>query len=258
MPSSCPLACYRVWNSAARWLQSDTLRWADDSTRLNTEMKSSYRSLVLVGLLASASLASAVTNGFFVPSWRGSASSEFGFWETFATPVGAPGNPANSGSTGAVLTQSDPNALPTGSGNIYGFLGISTFSLADSVSFNLGTVVLQTRTAGAELALDQVRLNYTDGGGAHALAPIASGLLDQSAQPGGTGYSRFWQWDLTGLSITDYTVTFLASGQHLSFDAMTLDVASQFTAVPEPSTATLGALGVLWLGIAQRLRKRSN
>ena len=220
-------------------------------------MKSSYRSLVLVGLLASTSLASAATNGFFTPSWRGSANSEFGFWETFATPVGAPGNAANSGTSGGVLTQSDSMALPTGSGNIYGFLGIATFSLADSVSFNLGTVLLQTRTAGAELALDQVWLNYSDGTGAHTLAPIANGLLDQSAQPGGTGYSRFWQWDLTGLAITDYTVTFLASGQHLSFDAMTLDVANQFTAVPEPSTAALGALGVLGLDIAQRLQKRN-
>ena len=221
-------------------------------------MKSSYRSLVLLGLLASASLASATTNGFFAPSWRGSANSESGFWETFATPVGAPGNPVNSGSSGAVLTQSDPNALPTGSGNIYGFLGISSYSLADSVPFNLGTVLLQTRTAGTELALDQVRLNYTDGSGAHALAPVASGLLDQSAQPGGTGYSRFWQWNLTGLAITDYTVTFQASGQHLSFDAMTLDVANQFTTVPEPSTFAIGALGLLWLGIAQRSKKRSN
>ena len=221
-------------------------------------MKSSYCSLALLGLLASASLAPAATNGFFAPSWRGSANSEFGSWETFATPVGAPGNPANSGTSGAVLTQSDSMALPTGSGNIYGFLGIATFSLADSVSFNLGTVLLQTRTAGTELALDQVWLNYTDGSGAHALAPIGSGLLDQSAQPGGTGYSRFWQWDLTGLAITDYTVTFLASGQHLSFDAMTIDVASQYTAVPEPSSAAIGALGALGLSMARRLQKRSS
>ena len=221
-------------------------------------MKSSYRRLVLVGLLASASLASAATNGFFAPSWRDSANSEFGFWETFATPVGAPGNPANSGTTGAVLTQSDSLALPTGSGNIYGFLGIATFSLADSVSFELGTVLLQTRTAGAELALDQVWLNYTDGNGTHALTPIANGLLDRSEQPGGTGNSRFWQWDLTGLGVTDYIVTFQASGQHLSFDAMTLDVANQFTAVPEPTTVAIGALGVLWLGTAQRLKKRSS
>jgi hypothetical protein len=35
-------------------------------------------------------------------------------------------------------------------------------------------------------------------------------------------------------------------------------VANQFAAVPEPSTAAIGALGMLGLGIAQRLKKRSS
>jgi hypothetical protein len=221
-------------------------------------MKSSYRNFALLGLLASASLAQAVTTGFVTPAWRGSANSEYGLWETFSTPVGAPGNLANSGTTGAVLTQSDPMAMSTSSGNIYGFLGLATFSLADSVSFELGNVLLQTRTAGVELNLSQTLLNYTDDSGTHSIAPVASGLLDQSAQPGGTGYSRFWQWDLTGLAITDYTVTFQASGQHLSFDAMTLDVANQFTAVPEPSPAALGVAAGLFLLVARFSRRQVN
>ncbi|MGC3960534.1 MAG: hypothetical protein QM813_22165 [Verrucomicrobiota bacterium] len=222
-------------------------------------MKSSYRHFALLGLLASASMASAVTTGFVTPTWRGTANSEFGLWETFSTPVGAPGNLANSGTTGAVLTQSDAMAMGTSSGNIYGFFGLATFSLADSVSFELGTVLLQTRTAGVELNLSQTLLNYTDGSGTHAIAPVASGLLDQSAQAGGTGYARFWQWDLTGLAITDYSVTFQAAGQHLSFDAMTLDVAKQFTPVPEPSAAALGALGgLLLLGATQSSRRQAH
>lgn len=254
--------CSRVrpgWDTADRWFAE--LHFAPvvsygPTPKRTTDMKSSYRNLIILCLLASASLAQAVTTGFFAPAWRGSANSEFGLWETYGTPVGAPGNLANSGTTGAVLTQSDPMAMSTGSGNIYGFFGIANFSLADAVPFEVENVLLQTRTAGVELVLNQTFLNYTDGSGAHSLAPVASGLLDQSAQPGGTGYSRYWQWDLTGLAITDYTVGFLASGQHLSFDAMTLDVANQFTVVPEPSAVTVGALGGLLMMMAARLSMR--
>src|SRR5262245_7488933 len=87
------------------------------------------------------------TNGFVIPTFRGSAKSEHGYWEALTVASGAPGNlPDQAGkTTSAVLTQLNTNAFLTGSGNIYN-LSTSAFVLTNSPAFTFGTVVLQTRT----------------------------------------------------------------------------------------------------------------
>jgi hypothetical protein len=174
------------------------------------------------------------TNGFVIPLFRGSANSEAGYWETFTVPVGAPGNrPDKSGATtDAVLTQSQTNGFLTGSGNIYNLDAVSAFAVADVTPFTLGTVVLQTRTLGTELDYGLVSLQYTDGVGAHSLAPMARYELNRDNQPGlGATVSSLWQWDLSGLGVTNYSLSFRAAGPSTSFDSMTLDTAAQFTPV---------------------------
>src|SRR5687767_13849026 len=177
-----------------------------------------FSAVATLGLVAGWTPVKAGTNGFIAPSFRGSANSEAGYWELFSTPVGVPGNLADraGATTGAVLTQSDPQAFLTGSGNIYNLNGLSQFTLADTTPFNLGTVVLQARTLGAELDYGSVGLTYSDGSGTHALAPLFRQELDRGTQPGlGTTVSSLWQWNLTGLDVSSYTIAFNAAGPSL-------------------------------------------
>ncbi len=170
------------------------------------------------------------TNGFIIPPIRGSADSAAGYWEVFSVPVGEPGNLADQpgATTHAVFRQSDTNAFLTGSGNIYN-LGTSSFSLTDSNSFTLGTVILQIRTVGNELDYGSVSLVYSDADGTHAVPPLFRYELNRAAAQG-YSVSSLWQWDLTGLGITNYSIFFKAGGESVSFDSLTLDTAAQFSA----------------------------
>jgi len=211
----------------------------------------------MLGLLAVGGVAQAATNNFYVPSWRGTANTEAGYWEIFTVGFGAPGNLADRGgsTTGAVLTQNNPTSILTGSGNIYNPGELSNFTLTDNTPFTLGTVLLQTRTLGSELDYGSLSLSYTDVNGTHSVAPLFRYESDRGTAPGlGATVSSLWQWNLTGLGVTDYTITFAAAGSSLSFDAMTLDTAAVFSVVPEPTTAALGVLGGLVLFARKRFQ----
>ena len=185
-------------------------------------------------------VASAGTNGFLVPPFRGSAASEAGYWEIFTVPIGLPGNVADraGSTTGAILAQNDTNAFLTGSGNIYNLNGASAFTLADSTPFSVGTVVLQTRALGSELDYPSIFLTYTNESGEHSLEPVLRAELNRGTQPGlGITVSFLWQWDLSGLNVSSYVISFRAAAPSLSFDALTLDTSDQFTPLfTEPFT----------------------
>lgn len=200
------------------------------------------------------------TNSFVVPEFRGTVNSEAGYWESFTVAYGAPGNLADKAgaTTGAILTQTGSSgSFITGTGNIYDFSeGIQAFQLTDATSFTLGTVVLQTRTLGSELDYSSVTLSYTDGSGTHTLAPTSYLELDRGTTLGASVSSLF-QWNLTGLAVTDYSVSFNGAGPSVSFDAMTLDTWNQHTlVVPEPSTYALLGLSGLMLGWRTLRRRR--
>ncbi|HEY4415075.1 MAG TPA: hypothetical protein VGO57_05225 [Verrucomicrobiae bacterium] len=184
--------------------------------------------VIVVTTLATPSMLLAATNGFVVPTFCGSADSQSGYWENFTVPYGLPGNSPDQpdATTTAVLVQTNPNGFLTGTANIYNFTDANAFVVSDTSPYTLGTVVLQTHTVGAEINYGSVVLNYTDDNGPHTLAPIFRYELDRSAG----GVSSLWQWDLTGLGVSTYNVTFAAAGSSLSFDAMTLDTAAQFGA----------------------------
>ncbi len=188
------------------------------------------RALLLAGTFGAAgSAAIAGTNGFIVPSFRGTPLSQSGYWETFTTAVGAPGNLADApdATTQAVLTQTNAGAFLTGSGNIYNLSERSAFALADGTPYELGTVVLQTRTIGSELDYGSVWLVYTNGSGTRSLAPLFRSELSRTSGQG-FNVSSLWQWDLTGLGVARYTVVFQAAGPSVSFDSLTLDTAAEF------------------------------
>ena len=171
-------------------------------------------------------------------------------------PVGAPGNLAArpGATTGALLTQFDSLGFITGSGNLYNLDGISSFSLTDSTTFTLGTVVLQARTLGSELDYNSVLLTYNDGTGTQSLSPLFHTELDRGTILGAS-VSSLWQWDLSGRNVDSYSITFSAAAPSLSFDSMTLDTFDQFTQVPEPSTYAIAGLGFALL-MLRRVRRR--
>lgn len=234
------------------------------ATGTHHELRSVMK-VVLNLSIASAVLLSAVTlragtNNFVVPEFRGTANSEAGYWESFTVAYGAPGNLADKAgaTTGAILTQNgSAGSFITGTGNIYDFSdGIQAFQLTDATSFTLGTVVLQTRTLGSELDYSSVTLSYIDGSGIHSLAPTAYLELDRGTTLGASVSSLF-QWDLTGLAVNDYSISFHGAGPSVSFDAMTVDTWNQhMLVVPEPSTYALFGLGGLMLGWRTLCRRR--
>lgn len=201
--------------------------------------------------------ARAATNNFIVPAFRGLEQGTHGYWESFSVPFGSPGNaPDQPGSTAtALLTQSlSPSTFVTGTGNLYDPSGTVGFTLTHSVPFTLGTVVLQTRTLGSEWDYDSFRLTYSVGSEEHHLAPMLALELDRGTVLGAS-VSTLHQWDLRGLNISDYSLSFQAAGSSLSLDSVTLDAWEGFLAVPEPGLPALALLGTALLA-TQRLRRR--
>lgn len=213
------------------------------------------RSLVMCLMMAgAAATASAGTNGFYVPSFRGQSGSTSSLWETFTVPVGAPGNQPNFGtSLSPVLTQLTSGALITGTGNIYNMAETSAFTIGYASTSNpLGLVVLQTRTFGTELDYNSVRLTY-DGGSLTAVRTETDRVqVGQPGTPGSGVYvSSAWQWDLSGRNVSQYTISFNAVEHSLSFDSALLDV----QVVPEPGTLALLAIGAGFVVTGLRRRR---
>ena len=87
-----------------------------------------------------------------VPNFRGQAGTSAGYWESFTVGIGAPGNKANFGNDNtSILTQTAQGALVVGPATFTTSPTPAPLSPGYSGSGPLGTVVLQTRTAGTEL-----------------------------------------------------------------------------------------------------------
>ncbi|MFM7213945.1 MAG: PEP-CTERM sorting domain-containing protein [Verrucomicrobiota bacterium] len=198
--------------------------------------------------------ATAGTNGFYIPTFRGQPGTTSSLWETFTVPTGAPGNRPNFGNDlSPVLTQLTPGALITGTGNIYNMAEASAFTISyASGSGPLGLVVLQTRTFGTELDYNSVRLTY-DGGSLMATRTETDRVqVGAPGTPGSGVYvSSAWQWDLSGRNVGQYSISFNAAEHSLSFDSALLDV----QAVPEPGTLALMAIGAGFLVGGLRRRR---
>lgn len=215
----------------------------------HTTLRVLARTLFLAFLTQCSSGALASTNDFLVPAFRGQPSSELGFWERFTVAYGAPGNAADMpGSTsGGVVTQVlSTSAFATGSGNLYDPAAPMAFTLTDATPFTLGTVVLQVRTLGSELAYDQVRLSYSEGATTHVVEPLFRLELDRGTVLGAS-VSSLWQWDLRGRGVTEYSIAFGTPDSSLSMDAITVDTWTRFETVPEPSSTVLFLAGAILL-----------
>jgi len=108
--------------------------------------------------------ASAGTNGFYAPYFRGVAGTEVAGWDRFSSGYNVANQPDMSGfNTGsrATLTQLDPVGAVLGSGNIYvGVGGTANFNLRYASLQPIAQISFQIRTLGTEIDYSGLRLNY--------------------------------------------------------------------------------------------------
>jgi hypothetical protein len=204
----------------------------------------------------------AATNGFEVPFFRGLPDTEFSGWETFSVAVGAPGNSPNASFAGGtstgngILTQNTAGSFVTGGGNIYSFAGTQTFTLTDTTEFvgGIGGFVFQVATQGTELDYSSVILSYNDPLlGTQNLPGVRTELFNGPVPAGGSLVSSRFDWDLSGLNVNEFSLSFNAAGSSLSLDSVTLDV----SAVPEPEEyAAMAAIGLVGLAVWRRTKKQ--
>ncbi len=213
--------------------------------------------LTAAAVAAFSMVATASTNTFAVPSFRGTPGTTFDGWESFQTAVGNPGNAATlpTSSGNAKLYQLAAGALVIGSGNIYNGEGTSRFEVRYSGADEVAGVTFQVRTLGTELKYDSVRLvAWSSSLPADRIELERVSFGPPPPNPGsGVSVTSQWNWNLSGLGADTFAIAFDASEINLSLDSATLDV----RAVPEPGPVALVLLGAAALGWVRRGGRRS-
>ncbi len=167
--------------------------------------------------------------GFKDPGTRGTTGTEYTSWDLFFNPYNAAnfGDVAAAASAPSITQTLTDTAFLTSGFNIYSFSAATGYELANDVSTTLAapltSVVFQFDTLGTFIDYSSIKLNYA--GGTISLDPAS--LISESRVITG-GFGGFTnrvavQWNLTGLNITDYTITFESLGSSNSFNLASLD-----------------------------------
>jgi len=199
---------------------------------------------------------------------RGTPNSTFSGWDVFSneTPTLATildSTPELLGQFGASarLQETSGFGIVLGSGNIYGLSGATTF-IVEQPGLNLGPsasarIVAQFQTLGNELNYGSIRLSGT---GFTNVSPNFTQELSRSTfgTPGGQGSGvnvRYLaRWDLSQ-NIGNYSVAFESAASAVSLGRFQLDTFATVTAVPEPASIALLALGVTGVLLLRARRK---
>lgn len=219
------------------------------------EIQKSISVAALAAAILTPSL-SAGTNGFYAPYFRGVAGTDVAGWDRFTSGYNVANQPDMSGSntgTRATLTQLDPVGAVLGSGNIYvGVGGTGNFSLRYTGLEPIAQISFQVRTLGTEIDYSGLRLNYVSADKPFSIGGTPTTLAISPSQGfPGNNISLAYTWLLTDPGVKDFTLDFKATGEHLSLDAITLDVMP--STVPEPGTWALAGLGLAaWAMVARR------
>ncbi len=147
----------------------------------------------------------------------------------------------------------EPGAFIIGAGatgNIYSFSGPTGFVLSDTTPYTLGAANLQWQTDGTLIDFSTLKLNYVSGGVTISLAPT-NFVAEYQASGSSFGFSlrnrTSAQWNLTGLNITSYTITYQAAGSSDSFQEALLDTSDTYTeATPSTRGWTGGGADTKW------------
>lgn len=199
-------------------------------------------------------------------SWtRGAGGTTYQAWDVFSVLAGAEAdNGLVNGNGVPTVTETAGGAFITSGGNIYNAGLPASFSVvvpeADvPVPAHNVTAIVQIKTQGTELDLASVLLN--------GLAPTITQELEREAL-GGFGGEKVSTWFLFNVpyasfgdgvpGVEDLTLTFNATGAHMSLDELAIDTAVQPFAfydepnpVPEP-----GSIAILGLAGAALMRRR--
>jgi len=202
---------------------------------------------------------SAGTNGFYAPYFRGVPGTEVAGWERFTSGYNVANQPDMAGSntgTRATLTQLDPAGTVLGSGNIYvGVGGSGTFNLHYVSLAPIAQISFQVRTLGTEIDYPGLRLNYLSQEKPVSLGGTPTVLATAPSQGfPGNNISLGYTWNITDPGVNDFTLSFKATGEHLSLDSITLDVMP--TTVPEPGTWALAGLGLAAIAVITARARR--
>ena len=178
-----------------------------------------------------------------------------GYTTTFpgAAPWPAPILANVAGSQGSAVFMKTSGNGYFASQAIYDGGGAGTFSISDTSPLaNLATVVFQLDT-GTSFGV-QPTLNYNGGSQALAANWFAQGHGNHLTFNFQTGQSfptqnRAWQWDLTGLGVTSYEITWgSVTNNHLTQYEINLSTGdSVLQVIPEPSSSLMAGLASLAL-----------
>jgi len=171
---------------------------------------------------------------FLTPSNRGSVGTEFSEWDSFASAYLDPNSPdvAAAASSPTLAQTLTDTAFLTGGMNIYSFSAATGYEISNDTSITIGTlgsVTLQLDTLGTLLDYSSIQLVYSGG----TLAP--TNLISESRLISG-GYGGITnrvavQWDLSGLNVSNYTITYQALGSSNSMNIAELDTATAYSEI---------------------------
>lgn len=221
---------------------------------------------LLTAGLSAAALSGTASAAFVAPQSfsRGVGGNTYQHWDFFeAVPDSTPdiGNVNPNGQ--AVVASTAGGATAIGSGNLYAPAGPGAFAVtipeADHIATPMNvTAIVQIKTQGTELDYGSVMLN--------GLSPIDSAELSRVAL-GGFGGEAVESWYLFNVPASfadgdgladDLTLTFNATGAHMSLDQVSIDTALQaggYFAEPNPVPEP-GALALLALAAGPVLMRR--
>jgi len=179
-----------------------------------------------------------------IPTWRGTADTEYMGWENFTSAYGGSNLPdaPNSNNLGALINFG-PGAVLTSTKNIYGTSGplfISMLGGMTAAPRNPLEVVLNISAAGTVINMQSVTLSLMDNFGSMIrVNPIVSSIRSDELFPmGGRVQTLAFTWNFQPnlIAATQWQVNFSSTGANTSLDAVSLDM--RF--IPAP-----GALSVL-------------